>query len=119
MSGVDAQKSLVLGGVGLLAVSAVLNLGGEWLASSPKLTILGGFICSLLFFFTLTMFSDMEALLFPNRVGGWIEVGAALFTALVAASSIHPVCITVCFLCSGVLIFGINTKASQVYRAGK
>ncbi|KAL5972379.1 hypothetical protein ACLOJK_041633 [Asimina triloba] len=73
------------------------------LASSELFTILGGFISSLIFLVLLTFIGN-----FQESCGmrtGW---GAVLFSelvALVAASTVHRVCITTCFLFSAGLLY--------------
>ncbi|KAK9047003.1 hypothetical protein V6N11_052871 [Hibiscus sabdariffa] len=70
------------------------------LASSELFTILGGFISSLLFLVSLTETCGMRT--------GWGAVILALVVALIAASTVHRVCITTCLLFSVGLLYEIN-----------
>ncbi|XP_019055467.1 PREDICTED: keratinocyte-associated protein 2-like isoform X2 [Nelumbo nucifera] len=65
------------------------------LASSELFTILGGFISSLIFVVLLTFIGN-----FQEACGirtGWGAVLLAEAIALVAASTVHRVCVTTCF----------------------
>ncbi|EXB60131.1 hypothetical protein L484_013396 [Morus notabilis] len=76
------------------------------LASTELFTILGGFISSLLFLMLLTFISN-----FQETCGiktGWGAVIVAEVVALIAASTVHRVCITTCFLFSAVLLYEIH-----------
>ncbi|KAL6062666.1 Dolichyl-diphosphooligosaccharide--protein glycosyltransferase subunit KCP2 [Balamuthia mandrillaris] len=89
----------------VLTLSA-LSLWAPVLASTERLTIVGGFISSLLFFFALLTIGNLE-----NETG-WIEVFLCEAVALVAAATVHRVCVTTCFLFSVGLLYMTN-KASQ------
>ena len=76
------------------------------LASSELYTILGGFTSSLLFVMLLTFIGNYQ-----ESVGvktGWGAVIFAEVVALIAASTVHRVCITTCFLFSAGLLYEIN-----------
>ncbi|XP_077236957.1 keratinocyte-associated-like protein [Tasmannia lanceolata] len=82
------------------------------LASSELFTILGGFISSLLFLVLLTFIGN-----FQESSGirtGWGAVLLAEFVALVAAGTVHRVCITTCFLFSAGLLFEINKLSGMM-----
>ncbi|KOM41534.1 hypothetical protein LR48_Vigan04g173200 [Vigna angularis] len=70
------------------------------LASSELFTILGGFISSLLFLVLLTETIGART--------GWGAVIVAEAVALIAASTVHRVCITTCFLFSAGLLYEVN-----------
>ncbi|XP_043715142.1 keratinocyte-associated protein 2 [Telopea speciosissima] len=76
------------------------------LASTELFTILGGFISSLLFLVLLTFIGN-----FQETCGirtGWGAVLLAEAIALIAAGTVHRVCITTCFLFSMGLLYEIN-----------
>ncbi|XP_075482932.1 uncharacterized protein LOC142523162 isoform X3 [Primulina tabacum] len=76
------------------------------LASSELFTILGGFTSSLVFLLLLTFMGNYQE---TNGIKtGWGTVIIAEVVALVAASTVHRVCITTCFLFSAVLLYEVN-----------
>ncbi|XP_028778061.1 protein KRTCAP2 homolog [Neltuma alba] len=82
------------------------------LASTELFTIVGGFISSLLFLVLLTFIGN-----FQETVGartGWGAVIIAEAVALIAASTVHRVCITTCFLFSVVLLYEVNKLSGAV-----
>ncbi|GLT70941.1 hypothetical protein SLA2020_429880 [Shorea laevis] len=76
------------------------------LASSELFTILGGFISSLLFLVLLTFIGNFQETCGMRT--GWGAVILAEAVALVAASTIHRVCITTCFLFSAAFLYEVN-----------
>ncbi|XP_027339250.1 protein KRTCAP2 homolog [Abrus precatorius] len=76
------------------------------LASSELFTILGGFISSLLFLVLLTFIGNFQETIGART--GWGAVLIAEAVALIAASTVHRVCITTCFLFSAVLLYEVN-----------
>ncbi|XP_031493402.1 uncharacterized protein LOC116259670 [Nymphaea colorata] len=83
------------------------------LASSELLTILGGFMSSILFLVLLTFIGN-----FQESCGvrtGWGAVILAEFVALVAAGTVHRVCITTCFLFSMVFLYEINKLSGMIH----
>ncbi|KZV28822.1 hypothetical protein F511_06256 [Dorcoceras hygrometricum] len=76
------------------------------LASSELFTVLGGFTSSLIFLLLLTFIGNYQE---TNSIKtGWGTVIIAEAVALVAASTVHRVCITTCFLFSAVLLYEVN-----------
>ncbi|CAJ1974270.1 unnamed protein product [Sphenostylis stenocarpa] len=76
------------------------------LASSELFTILGGFISSLLFLVLLTFIGNLQETIGAKT--GWGAVIVAETVALIAASTVHRVCITTCFLFSAGLLYEVN-----------
>ncbi|KAL5581571.1 hypothetical protein UlMin_014013 [Ulmus minor] len=72
------------------------------LASTKLFTILGGFISSLLF---LIIGNFQETC---GSKTGWGVVVIAEVVALIAASTVHRVCTTTCFLFFAVLLYEVN-----------
>ncbi|KAI4346750.1 hypothetical protein L6164_007620 [Bauhinia variegata] len=82
------------------------------LASSELFTILGGFISSLLFLVLLTFIGNFQEM--SGAKSGWGAVIIAEAVALVAASTVHRVCITTCFLFSAALLYELNKLSGMV-----
>ncbi|CAK9313570.1 unnamed protein product [Citrullus colocynthis] len=76
------------------------------LASSELFTILGGFVSSLLFLVLLTFIGNFQETCGMRT--GWGAVIVAEAVALIAASTVHRVCITTCFLFSAGLLYELN-----------
>ncbi|KAL1309850.1 keratinocyte-associated protein 2 [Arachis ipaensis] len=82
------------------------------LASTELYTILGGFISSLLFLVLLTFIGNYQETVGAKT--GWGAVFIAEAVALIAASTVHRVCITTCFLFSAVLLYEVNKISGSV-----
>eukprot|EP01102_Stenamoeba_stenopodia_P012652 TRINITY_DN4020_c0_g1_i1.p1 TRINITY_DN4020_c0_g1~~TRINITY_DN4020_c0_g1_i1.p1 ORF type:complete len:114 (+),score=19.70 TRINITY_DN4020_c0_g1_i1:90-431(+) len=103
-----AKSSAFLSFLLFLLTASALQLFSKQLASSPQLTIVGGFISSLLFFFSLITVGSLE------KETKWLEVISCLIVALVFASTVHRVCVTTCFLFSLGLLYYLNTVSKKV-----
>ncbi|KAL5580684.1 hypothetical protein UlMin_013126 [Ulmus minor] len=76
------------------------------LASTELFTILGGFISSLLFLVLLTIIGNFQETCGSKT--GWGAVVIAEVVALIAASTVHRVCITTCNPILMILFFQCN-----------
>ncbi|CAA0818501.1 Unknown protein [Striga hermonthica] len=76
------------------------------LASSELFTILGGFTSSIIFLMLLTFIGNYQETIGVKT--GWGSVIVAEIVALIAASTVHRVCITTCFLFSAGLLYEVN-----------
>ncbi|XP_010251500.1 PREDICTED: protein KRTCAP2 homolog isoform X1 [Nelumbo nucifera] len=121
-SGLNETSSLgFMAGLGssmlysFLLFSVILSLQEmyrEKLASSELFTILGGFISSLIFAVLLTFIGN-----FQETCGirtGWGSVLVAEAIALIAAGTVHRVCVTTCFLFSAGLLYEINKLSGMM-----
>ncbi|KAL4566179.1 hypothetical protein LXL04_030289 [Taraxacum kok-saghyz] len=82
------------------------------LASSELFTILGGFTSSLVFLFLLTFIGNYQET--AGAKTGWGAVIVAEVVALVAAATVHRVCITTCFLFSAAILYEVNQIAGVI-----
>ncbi|KAJ7965508.1 KRTCAP2-like [Quillaja saponaria] len=87
------------------------------LASSEFFTILGGFISSLLFLVLLTLIGNFQETLGIRT--GWGAVIIAEAVALIAASTVHRVCITTCFLFSAGILYEVNKLSGVMLSKGE
>ncbi|KAL5731814.1 hypothetical protein ACHQM5_004508 [Ranunculus cassubicifolius] len=92
-----------------LSFTVILSLQEMYrgsLASSELLTILGGFISSLIFLTLLTFIGNFQETMGIKT--GWGAVILAELVALIAAGTVHRVCISTCFLFSAALLYEVN-----------
>merc|ERR1711974_301945 len=88
------------------------------LTSSQPLTILGGFLGSVLFVFLLTCLGNLERLLFGQGFQSkWPEAVICLAISVFATASIHRVSATTCVLFSALMLYSMCGIASQAYDA--
>ena len=107
-----------------LPVASILALltfsGMQWakplLASSQPMTILGGFLGSILFVFILTAIGNLEQVLFGKGFQTKLpETIMALLIAMSASGSVHRVCATTCLIFSLVMVYSMYKISQQVY----
>mmetsp|Transcript_32490 Transcript_32490/g.52633 ORF Transcript_32490/g.52633 Transcript_32490/m.52633 type:complete len:121 (+) Transcript_32490:66-428(+) len=116
----SAGSSLLLSSLLYAITLSGLQICAKDLASSKGLTILGGFISSLLFLFSLIAINSFEALAFHDSFKSkWPEVIFALVAAVLAASTVHGVCATTCVLFSGALLYLTYRVSEQTYHFKK
>ncbi|GMH21603.1 hypothetical protein Nepgr_023445 [Nepenthes gracilis] len=99
-------SSMLLSFLFFTAVLSLQQIYKVKLASSELFTILGGLVSALLFLLSLTFIGN-----YLETCGmrtGWGAVMLAESIALVAASTVHRVCITTCFLFSAGLLYEVN-----------
>ncbi|XAR62845.1 hypothetical protein NMG60_11017742 [Bertholletia excelsa] len=82
------------------------------LASTELFTILGGFTSSLLFVTFLTFIGNYQETIGVKT--GWGSVILAEAVAVIAASTVHRVCITTCFLFSTGLLYEMNKLSGMM-----
>ncbi|XP_068652319.1 uncharacterized protein [Aristolochia californica] len=82
------------------------------LASTELLTIMGDFSSSPLFLLLLAFIGNIQES--SSSRTGWGAVVLAEIVALVAESTVHRVCITICFLFSRVLLYEINKLSGMM-----
>ncbi|CAA6669208.1 unnamed protein product [Spirodela intermedia] len=99
-------RSMLYSSLLFTVILSLMEMYREKLASSEPLTILGGFISSLLFLTLLTLIGNFQESS-GNRTG-WGAVALAECVALIAAGTVHRVCITTCFLFSAALLYEVD-----------
>ncbi|CAN1130477.1 Protein KRTCAP2 homolog [Linum perenne] len=104
----------------LLLFTVILSLQEMYrvkLASTELFTILGGFTSSLLFLVLLTFIGNFQES--NGTKTGWGAVVLAEAVALIAAGTVHRVCITTCFLFSAGLLYEVNKLSGVVQSKGE
>uniref|UniRef100_A0A6V7QSU8 Uncharacterized protein n=1 Tax=Ananas comosus var. bracteatus TaxID=296719 RepID=A0A6V7QSU8_ANACO len=85
----SAGRSMLYSLLLFAIILSLLEMYREKLASSELLTILGGFVSSLLFLMMLTFIGNYQEL--SGMKTGWGAVVLAEIVALIAASTVHRV----------------------------
>ena len=102
-------------------VLSVLTFSGMQMAkpvlvSSQPMTIVGGFLGSILFVFLLTSLGNLERLLFGHGFQTkWPEAILCLAISVFATASVHRVSATTCILFSALMLYSMCNIASQLY----
>ena len=102
------------------AVLAVLTFSAaqilkSQLTASQSMTIIGGFIGSLIFVFVLTSLSNLEKILLGKGHAAWLEVVISLCAAVGASATIHRVSATTCVLFSSAILYGMFRLSQDMY----
>jgi hypothetical protein len=87
---------------------SVMQVSKEFLRQSPAFITLGGFLSSLLFFFTMVILGSLR------RESGWLDVIVSMIVAMSCASTVHRISVTTCFLFSSAVLFWMNIVAGRV-----
>ncbi|GAB2271578.1 hypothetical protein Dimus_006410 [Dionaea muscipula] len=106
-------SSMLLSFLLFIVILSLQEIYRDKLASSELFTILGGFISAMLFLLSLTFIGN-----FQERSGmktGWGAVILAEAISLVAASTVHRVCVTTCFLFSAGLLYEVNKLSGMIH----
>ncbi|KAH8876463.1 Keratinocyte-associated protein 2 [Schistosoma japonicum] len=116
-SGVSSFMSLLL----VLVMFAAMQLFAETLRSSQLLTIVGGFIGSLVFVLLITFVNNLERTLFGGEFcsGVFPEVITCILIACTFSATVHRVCGTTCLIFSLVMLYYLNRMSHEVYQSNE
>jgi len=106
----DPKNSAIISAFLFLLTLFELEVFSGYLASTPQLTILGGFISSLLFLFLLLLIGNLE------KETSWMEVISSLLVAMFFAGTVHRVCVTTCFLFSIGQLAYLNYISKRIHK---
>jgi len=102
-----------------VSVFSGMQLYRHQLASSGPFTVLGGFLGSVLFLFSLTALGNLGLVLFGSgyQTSLFPEVALCLMLALIAAGRVHGVCVTTCLIFSIITLYYVNRISQKTYSA--
>lgn len=90
------------------------------LVSSQPMTLVGGFLGSLLFVFLLTAVANLEKTVFGRGFQTkWLEVVACGVAAAMVSASVHRVCATSAVLFAAAFLYVMNKMAEKEYGTGE
>uniref|UniRef100_A0A0K8R4A9 Putative keratinocyte associated protein n=1 Tax=Ixodes ricinus TaxID=34613 RepID=A0A0K8R4A9_IXORI len=99
---------------------ATMQIYKSQLTSSQPMTIVGGFLGSVLFILILTAISNFETHFFGRNFQTKLipEVVIAMVIAMAASGMVHRVCITTCLIFSIVALYYVSRISIKVHGSG-
>ncbi|XP_071439763.1 protein KRTCAP2 homolog [Hetaerina americana] len=116
---VSSGTSFILSSILTILLFSGMQMYRQWLASTQLLTIVGGYLGSVLFILFLTAVGNMEAALFGKgfQTKLFPEVVVCLILSLLAAGMVHRVSSTTCLVFSMVALYYITRISQAKYAA--
>ncbi|XP_054155629.1 protein KRTCAP2 homolog [Oppia nitens] len=98
-------------------LTASMQMYRQFLSSSQPMTILTGFLGSLLFLLILTAISNLEMTLFGKHFQSKLtEVILSLVIAMFVSGGVHRVAITTCLIFSVIGLYYVNRISIRVHQ---
>ncbi|XP_064474898.1 protein KRTCAP2 homolog [Ornithodoros turicata] len=99
---------------------AAMQIYRTQLTSSQPMTIVGGFLGSILFILILTFTGNVQKKLFGHAVQTKLfpEVVGCMVLAMTAAGMVHRVCVTTCFIFSLLALYYLSKISVKTYGTG-
>jgi hypothetical protein len=108
------SSSLPVASILALLTFSGMQMAKPMLASSQPMTILGGFLGSIFFVFSLTAIGNLEQVVFGKGFQTKLpETIFCLILAMAASASVHRVCATTCLIFSLVMLYSMFKISQQ------
>ncbi|CAD7092176.1 unnamed protein product [Hermetia illucens] len=113
----SSSISMILASVFSILIFSTMQLYRTWFAASQLNTILGGYLGSWLFIFSLTALNNLESIALGDgfQAKFFPEVLFSLIGAVFACSMVHRVCATTCFIFSIIGLYFVNKISQRVH----